>query len=142
MRELTCLLLWPLPFRSGLSLVGGQGDQVGLGIQGGGRERLEVLEKNRISGECLLTLTEEKLMKDGLLRGPASVLALEIEKITGEGAAKVTPFVAGGTLPACADGSLSCSLLFLMCQHFRPRLRLACSPCSSSERPWQSGPAA
>eukprot|EP01089_Gocevia_fonbrunei_P019317 TRINITY_DN6807_c0_g1_i1.p1 TRINITY_DN6807_c0_g1~~TRINITY_DN6807_c0_g1_i1.p1 ORF type:complete len:501 (+),score=66.39 TRINITY_DN6807_c0_g1_i1:213-1715(+) len=39
------------------------------------------LRSNKIEGLGLLTLTEDKLLNDGFHRGPAAVLAMEIEKL-------------------------------------------------------------
>ena len=44
-------------------------------------EDVEVLKRNRVTGNSLLTLTEEKLRQDGLPRGPAVSLALAIESL-------------------------------------------------------------
>ena len=41
----------------------------------------EVLEKNEINGEDLLTLTEDKLRADGMPRGPANRLAASIAEL-------------------------------------------------------------
>lgn len=44
-------------------------------------EDVEVLKKNKVDGESLLNLTEDKLRADGMPRGPATKLAAAIAKL-------------------------------------------------------------
>ncbi|CAJ0645990.1 4489_t:CDS:2 [Entrophospora sp. SA101] len=47
-------------------------------------EDIEVIRKNRVTGQGFLRLNEAKLMHDGLLRGPAESIAYLIDTLKGE----------------------------------------------------------
>lgn len=46
-------------------------------------EDIEIIKRNKVAGQAFLRLTEEKLMQDGLLRGPAKSIASLVETLKG-----------------------------------------------------------